>query len=159
MTEKSKKLGRPSIYTEELADEICNKIATSTVGKNVLCARYEHWPHPDTIRDWVIKKPSFSAKYAKAKQQQIEWLVEEALTVARTDDHDTIVTEDDVKCNHEWINRSRLHVDTIKWLASKLAPKIYGDEKQLNLEEQNAQLKEEMRVLREQLDAKNKKEY
>jgi hypothetical protein len=29
--------------------------------------------------------------------------------------------------NHEHIQRSRLRVDSRKWLASKLAPKKYGD--------------------------------
>ncbi|WP_367379929.1 hypothetical protein [Legionella quinlivanii] len=29
-------------------------------------------------------------------------------------------------CNSEFIARSRLRINTRKWLASKLAPKIYG---------------------------------
>lgn len=30
------------------------------------------------------------------------------------------------RCDAEFIARSRLRIDTRKWLASKLAPKIYG---------------------------------
>jgi hypothetical protein len=32
--------------------------------------------------------------------------------------------------NHDHINRARLRIDTRKWVASKLAPKIYGDKKE-----------------------------
>ena len=32
--------------------------------------------------------------------------------------------------DNEWINRSRLRVDTRKWLMGKLAPKKYGDKVQ-----------------------------
>ena len=31
------------------------------------------------------------------------------------------------RLNGEHVQRSRLRIDTRKWLASKLAPKIYGD--------------------------------
>lgn len=32
-----------------------------------------------------------------------------------------------VVADNEHINRSRLRIDTRKWIAAKLAPKIYGD--------------------------------
>jgi hypothetical protein len=35
--------------------------------------------------------------------------------------------------NAEFMNRSRLRVDTRKWLMSKLAPKKYGDKQQVAL--------------------------
>lgn len=35
--------------------------------------------------------------------------------------------------NHENINRSRLKVDTRKWLMSKLAPKRYGEKVQTDI--------------------------
>jgi hypothetical protein len=34
-------------------------------------------------------------------------------------------------CNSEFIARSRLRIDTLKWLASKLVPRLYGDKEEL----------------------------
>lgn len=153
--------GRPTIFTDELADEICAAVALNTTGLAHICEKYPHFPTPETIRVWRLTKPNFSAQYAKAKSDQVDFLVEEALEVARTDSRDTTIDDNGMaKCDHEWIGRSRLHVDTIKWYASKLAPKIYGDQKRVDeLENSNAALREEMQTLRSQLDEKNKKEY
>lgn len=124
-------LGRPSKYTQELADEICNAIASSDVGIRQLCSQNPHWPAKENIRKWVNSKPDFRVQYINAKAAQIDWLVERAMEVATNSTNDTYTDDDgNEKCNTEWVNRCRLHVDTVKWLSSKLAPKIYGDRKE-----------------------------
>jgi hypothetical protein len=55
---------------------------------------------------------------------------EDIVHISDESKHDTIETEDGEHPNHEWINRSRLRVDTRKWLLSKLLPKQYGDKVQ-----------------------------
>ncbi len=58
----------------------------------------------------------------------MEALAEEILEIADDGSNDTYETEDGhEKVNTDVINRSRLRVDTRKWLMSKLAPKKYGD--------------------------------
>ena len=52
--------------------------------------------------------------------------------------------------NSEWINRSRLRVDTRKWLAGKLCPRLYGD----NVLAQ--ELAREMEEFKKMLAEKNK---
>ena len=60
----------------------------------------------------------------------------------------------------EHVNRSRLRIDTRKWVAAKLVPRVYGDAKQLmELTDENASLQEELTELRTQLDEKNKKDF
>ena len=50
------------------------------------------------------------------------------LEISDDGSRDYTATEDgDEIPNHEHIQRSRLRVDSRKWLASKLAPKKYGD--------------------------------
>ena len=62
--------------------------------------------------------------------------------------------------NAEFVQRSRLRIDTRKWLASKLLPKMYGDRKEIeNLQDENTRVKEELAELRAKLDGKNKSEY
>ena len=73
-------------------------------------------------------RPEFSEQYARAREAQADKLAEEALTIADDGRSDTYVDGDgNVKTDTEVIQRSKLRVDTRKWLASKMAPKKYGD--------------------------------
>ena len=121
--------GRPTLYTEELAQEICSAIASSTKGIGKLCKENPSWPDRSQIYRWCFQHPSFRDSYAHAKALQVDWLVEEALEIAYDGSGDTYIDEKNgqERCDNEWVARSRLKVDTIKWYASKLAPKIYGD--------------------------------
>lgn len=115
-------------YSQEIADEICSELATSTKGIKKLCGENKHWPVVANVYKWLHMHPDFRDKYARAKAYQVELLVEEALEIAYDGSHDTYLDEKErTRCDHEWVSRSRLKVDTIKWFASKLAPKIYGD--------------------------------
>lgn len=120
--------GRPSIYTPELADLICMRIATHQESTHKLCQRYDDMPDTTCIYEWRHKHPGFAHKYAQAKMQQAEIMAEQILDIADYSAQDTITDEDgNERINSEFVARSRLRVDTRKWLASKLAPKIYGD--------------------------------
>lgn len=116
-------------FDQALANEICLAISSSTCGIRKLCAKNPHWPDRSTIYRWTWEYPKeFGDHYAHAKARQVEWLVEEALEIAYDGSHDTYIDErGNDRCDHEWLGRSRLKIDTIKWLACKLAPKIYGD--------------------------------
>ena len=74
------------------------------------------------------RHPEFSEQYARAREAQADKLAEEALQIADDGRSDTYVDGDgNVKTDTEVIQRSKLRVDTRKWLASKMAPKKYGD--------------------------------
>lgn len=102
--------GRPSKYTEELATELCDRIA---LGESMyeICAD-EHMPDRLTVLRWCREKEGFRNQYVRAKEEQADSYEDKMLHTART--------ESDV-------NRARLIVDTMKWTASKLKPKKYGD--------------------------------
>lgn len=129
ITKRKLKKYRPRVnYSLELADEICKKLATSNKGIKQLCAENPNWPAGETVFLWRIAHKEFGDAYTVAKQHQIEVIVDEILQIADDSSKDTIVDENGVEvCNRDWINRSRLKIDTRKWLACKLAPKLYGD--------------------------------
>lgn len=123
----NRKMGRPSDYTQELADLICERIATHGVGLKRLCDMYDDMPEKVTIRRWCLKYPQFRSQYAQAKSVQIESLIDEIIDIADDSAGDSIINEQGKEvCNSEFIARSRVRIDTRKWLASKLAPKLYG---------------------------------
>ena len=120
--------GRPTELTPEIAEEICDAIATNSKGVAALCKENEHWPDRSTIFRWIAKNEEFCAQYARAKKAQAELLVDEIIEIADETTFDTYVNDEGkLVPDHEYIQRSRLRIDSRKWKACKLIPKVYGD--------------------------------
>ncbi len=127
----AKKKGRPSLYTDALAAEICRRLAEGETLRSV--CRDEAMPDKATILRWLADKAKadFRAQYTYAREMQADALFDEALVIADDASGDWMEDEGGKKTlDHENIQRSRLRVDTRKWAASKLAPKRYGDKLQ-----------------------------
>jgi hypothetical protein len=141
-----KTAGRPSEYTKEISDLICERVATHDCGLPKLCNMYDDMPGITTIQRWRYKHEAFRVKYAHAKLLQADLLAEQCLEIS---DNST----------PEEVAVSRLRVDSRKWLASKLLPKQYGDRVLLEQKSEDNEREEELKVLRAKLDASNKKDY
>lgn len=122
------KVGRPTDYSVELAALICERVATTTLGLERLCAAHDDLPSKFTVNLWRYRYPEFSTQYAMAKLTQADLLAEECLEIADDTSQDTKIDPETgyEVCNTEFIARSRLRIDTRKWLAAKLLPKQYG---------------------------------
>ncbi len=123
--------GRPTKYNKALAALICERVATHTCGLNRLCEMYDDLPSKFTVNLWRYKHPEFSTLYAQAKLIQADLLAEECLEISDDDSRDVKVNPEtgDEYLNTEFVARARLRIDTRKWLAMKLLPKQYGDNK------------------------------
>jgi disulfide oxidoreductase YuzD len=133
--DKMAKRGRPSGYSEEIADAICELIATSDSGLERICAA-EGMPSARAVYRWLEEHEAFRQKYARARELQGEYLALQVIAIADDGSADMAVRyrEDGSEyqaVDQEHISRSRLRVDARKWLASKLAPKRYGDRLEL----------------------------
>lgn len=117
---------RPADFTDEIFAAICDRMANGE-GLRKICDDPE-MPSRQTFLRWIEKDTGRQAKYQAAREALMDWYGEEILTIAWDDSKDTIEGRDGKPlCNHEWIARSRLKVDTLKFLMSKLHPKRYGD--------------------------------
>jgi hypothetical protein len=131
--EERKEMGRPTLYSQEMADLICQRVATCTIGLTRLCEMHEDLPSKFTINLWRYKYPEFSTQYAQAKLKQADLLAEECLEIADDATNDWMENFSDdgdligYKVNGEHVQRSRLRIDTRKFLAAKLLPKQYGE--------------------------------
>ena len=81
-----------------------------------------------TLARWLIQDelPEVKDAYLKAKQAYANDLAEDVMRQANAPLHD------DPKLANAEIQRRRLIVDTSKWVASKLLPKVYGDNLHIN---------------------------
>ncbi len=126
-----KKRGRPSKYTPKLAARICERIADGEPLRSV--CRDAAMPDKSTVLRWLGNDESaeFRDQYAYAREMQADGLFDEALEIADDVSVDWTEDKDGKKVfDHEHVQRSRLRVDTRKWAAGKLAPKVYGDKMQ-----------------------------
>lgn len=119
--------GRPSKYSHEIADQICELVATSPRGIRSICAEHQELPDPDTIYRWLRKYNEFYEQYARAKQAQLQAIEDEMIEIADDGTNDYVETKKGIMLNKEAVMRSALRIDTRKWLMSKLLPKKYGD--------------------------------
>jgi hypothetical protein len=103
--------GRPSDYTQELADRICAQLSDGKSLRSVCKA--DDMPSTVTVFSWLRTHEEFLNQYTRAKEESADALTDEMLDIA-----------DDVEGDSQ---RDRLRVDTRKWIASKLKPKKYGD--------------------------------
>lgn len=123
-------VGRPSEYTQEKADAICEQLAIGKSLRTVCLAK--EMPSPATVFKWMRTNEEFLKQYEKAKQESSDAMAEDIQDIADESADDYIeITRDDgttyTKLNQENIQRSRLRVDTRKWLMSKMKPKKYGE--------------------------------
>lgn len=112
----SKPTGRPSSYTDETADEICVRLAQGRSLRSI-CADAD-MPSQSAVFKWLRDNERFQQQYAHAREAQADALFDETLEIADGSAGD--------------VQRDRLRVDTRKWMAGKLRPKVYGDRVELN---------------------------
>lgn len=122
---------RPCEYTPEAAAEICAQLA-SGLSLRTVCLE-ESMPCAKTVFLWLRKFPEFLQQYEQAKAECADALAEEMIDIADDGTNDWMEKHDKDgnaigwQVNGEHVQRSRLRVDTRKWIASKLKPKKYGD--------------------------------
>ena len=121
MTDK-KKVGRPTAYSIEIADAICERIADGE-SLRAIC-KDDDLPSKATVFRWLKADQEFRDQYARAKVEMADSLFDDILAIAddREKDRDK---EGSFDIDH--IQRMRLRIESRKWMAGKLRPKVYGD--------------------------------
>ena len=144
MTETKAKIGRPSIYTPQLADELCARLVGADKGEArslVSVCRDDDMPGFRTVMSWLDDEryEEFQHKYARARDHRTEALFEEMTDIARHSNDATKIkireTEKGSMRDEEIgdnVQRSALLIDTVKWQLARMSPKKYGDKLQVD---------------------------
>lgn len=123
--------GRPPMeYDPETGDKICDMLAQGYSLKSI--CEDEAMPGMTTVFKWLRTSEEFAKLYAQAREAQADTLADEMADIADDARNDWMrKTNRDgteyYELNGEHVQRTRLRLDTRKWIASKLKPKKYGD--------------------------------
>lgn len=106
-------IGRPSIYSDELAETICDRLREGESMRR-LC-KDDGMPDRRTVERWMAADPEFAAKCARAREDQADLMDDRILDLADKTERSEI---DPVA--------ARVVISTLQWRAEKLKPKVYG---------------------------------
>lgn len=132
--------GRPTTYTPELGDIVCEGIAS---GKSLVrICEDESLPSPRSVYRWLREQEAFRQNYEVAKDDMADYMAEESIDiadnqasqVAMVDEVPLVLNGKPVMVTDSAsVAHARLRIDTRKWYASKLKPKKYGEKVQTEL--------------------------
>ena len=118
-------------YNDKIAARVCAEIASRPVSLCEIC-RDPDMPAICTVFRWLREHPEFREMYVIAKQEQVELLMEQCLDLVRDDSGDYLERDGRTILNPIAVKRHKLQVDYYKWIASKLLPRKYGNNAQLD---------------------------
>lgn len=123
--------GRPTDFTPELGDRICEEIADGRSLRSICLS--DDMPNKSTVFRWLSMRDEFRDQYARAREAQADSLFDDLLDIADDGSNDWMERFDDEGGNIGWkengeaLNRSKIRIDARKWMAGKLRPKVYGE--------------------------------
>jgi hypothetical protein len=118
--------GRPSVYCRDLADKICMTLALGS-SLRAIC-RSPDMPDVMTVIGWA-KDPQheFYLQYKQARIIQAELKVDELDDLAKSALRQMKHAPSGDCVDPAAVAAIKLLIDTRKWAASKVFPKVYGD--------------------------------
>ena len=120
-SDKKSKRGRPSNYDFDLCEEICEEVA---IGGNIIKVleskdSYPTWP---TFRKWKNEHSELFTLYIKAIQDKSEAVLFEMDEISQ-----------ELRTGKIDASTANVLIQTLKWKAAKFYPKMFGDNKNVDL--------------------------
>lgn len=112
------KRGHPEVYDKAIADDIIARMAAGDTLQEI--CETPGYPKAATVRYWAATDQplGFAATFARARELQAGAMFDKLILKSQE--------------KGDW-QSLRLQVDTLKWAASKLHPKVYGDSAAIKL--------------------------
>ena len=126
-----KKMGRPSSFSQQIADHICTELSKGKSLRSIL--KEDGMPAYQTVYVWLASNPQFQDQYTRAREDQADTLADEIIAIA--DEVPEVVPVIDKrtgeliehKLDNAFLQWQKNRIDARKWTAMKLKPKKYGD--------------------------------
>ena len=108
----SNSVGRPTGYNDEIAEKILDLVIDGQPIR-FICSQVD-MPSVATVMRWLADYPEFAKQYAQAKEMYAHCIFDEILHIADS-------------CDPTEVQKAKLMIDARKYIASRLAPKKYGE--------------------------------
>lgn len=131
--------GRPSLYTDELAEEILVRLSSGETLASICDG--EGMPTTQTVHQWRHARPAFFDAYARARQEYLRAMGDTILEIADDAISDfeirvpldskylQEIREDDAvvfRYDKRHVNRAQLMINTRQWQMERLLANEYG---------------------------------
>lgn len=112
------KPGRPSKFSPELADQICELMVEGS-DMQTIC-EMPGMPSVTTVWRWQNQRPEFANQCALAREALADFELSQLKELAN-------------KCTEANVNSTRVKLNHFQWRVMKIAPRIYGERAQVEL--------------------------
>ena len=117
-------VGPLSSYTQEIGDEICDRLACNDESLSEICR--DLGLSERTVWNWVRDVDTFRQNYARARDQQGDHEADGIVELRKKVERGEIAPD-----------VARVMFDAYKWTAGKRKPKVYGDKLTLGGDAEN----------------------
>jgi hypothetical protein len=120
--ETQRSQGRPTIYSEELVNRMCELIENNPVSIQQLRENNDWFPGETAIHRWKTEHEGFRKRYIRAKKAQARLHIEQSIKIP-----DTLNLEEyDPKIANAVVAKAKLQCEVRQWYAARLLPKEFS---------------------------------
>ena len=125
------------LYTPELGAKIAQRLASGKETLRTICEDIGECTDA-AVRTWAINpRHPFYQLYARAREVGYHAMADDLIDIADNSRNDfmTVTRGDEAVevVNREVLDRSRLRIETRKWIVAKMLPKVYGDKQEVTM--------------------------
>ena len=118
--------GRPSTYSEALGTVIAERVMDGE-SLRAIC-RSDGMPNRGTVLRWLAAEPGFRMLYRQARALACEFMADELVEIADDSSGDFEAnSRGEMVPNPEAVARSRLRIETRKWVMARMHRAMWGD--------------------------------
>jgi hypothetical protein len=117
---------KPKAMNAELENRVLERIVAGETIR-AICGDDETLPSRSAVYMHLAANADFAVRYGRAKFAATEALADEIMEIADESNADWKQTRAGAKPDREVTERSKLRVETRKWLMARLSPTKYGD--------------------------------
>jgi hypothetical protein len=131
-----KKMGRPSAFSEDLAAEICERIALGETLTSIVAE--PHMPDPATVWRWQRADDEFRKRIAHAREEQTRVWADQIIDLSDDSTNDWTTRtrangEPERVLDREHIERVKVRISSRQWLMARINRADYGDKSQIDV--------------------------
>ena len=127
--EAAKKRGRPSKWTQEIEDEICDRLSRGEPLRAI--CRTEGFPEWTTVYNWIEGREAFSERVARAREHGVEAIAQD--TLAMIDAPPQLVVDNNgvSRIDPAYVQWTKLRTEQRMKLLACWSPNRYGNRVQV----------------------------